>query len=291
MTEIWNISGLCRCCHAEGNFTSVNVFSNGGIEDDCHVLLQDTFDIVLNPLPNSTDTYSLCSVCEPRLRDAAQFKKQVLLCEDKFKQYLFGCGFKDAAGEKEFKNEFTDNGLKEESSHDEQAGLDYKYDEDSLQELDIFIQPAEDDDQPLSVLRSSRGAQPPDSAEPDAEWAAPPELSDDEDRKPKNQKTKKYSCDICQKKFSYNGSLEVHMKAHNGEKSFTCHLCSTTHTNNKELTKHITIAHIVDNAYPCTICQKIFEKARLLKKHIKVHFEEKFKCTECNKEFQRKKVN
>ncbi|KAF9795627.1 hypothetical protein SFRURICE_010385 [Spodoptera frugiperda] len=173
----------------------------------------------LHPLPNSR--ILVCSVCGPRLKDAVQFKKQVQQCEDKLRQYVYGCGYKETR----------------------------------LPEIEVLIQPIEDDDQPLSVLRSSRTRSEESDVEPDADWTAPPELSD----------------------------------AHNGEKTFNCHICGSSHTNNKELTKHIAKQHIVDNQYPCHICEKSFDKPRLLKKHLKTHFEEKFKCTECQKEFQRKK--
>ncbi|XP_075988616.1 uncharacterized protein LOC142984743 [Anticarsia gemmatalis] len=293
MSYMWNINGLCRCCHSEGNFKSINTFSSDGIEEDYLVLLKDTFDVIINPLQSDLSvSYNICGVCEPRLKDAAQFKKQVISCEDKLKQYLFTCQFKDGdILEKEVKTELEQDvyifsELKPETSTLNDK-LDFKYSDDKIQHLDIFLS-TEDDDQPLSTLRSNKITQSPEEyRDGGAEWT-PPDMTDDEDRQ-KKTKSKKYSCEICQKKFSYNGSLEVHMKAHNGEKSFTCHLCNTSHTNNKELTKHITITHIVDNQYPCTVCEKVFEKARLLKKHIKCHFEEKFKCSVCFKEFQRKK--
>lgn len=48
MTEIWNTSGLCRCCHAEGDFKGLNEYSNEISGDDCYVLLKDTFDIIVS---------------------------------------------------------------------------------------------------------------------------------------------------------------------------------------------------------------------------------------------------
>ncbi|KAJ8706235.1 hypothetical protein PYW08_010861 [Mythimna loreyi] len=229
MSVIWNTSDLCRCCHAEGNYKSLNIYPNEEIED-CYFLLRDTFNIVLNPPPNNATSYAVCSVCAPRLRDAAQFKKQVLLCEEKLKEYLYS--YSDVL-DKEVKKEFEKNELKEESTHEDQDRLNLKYDDDSPPSMEIFISPVEDDDQPLSVLKSSRSRA--ESSETEAEWAGPPDLSDDDLKNSKKRKTvPKFACDICDKKFSYNGSLEVHMKAHNGEKTFTCHLhgyCSCDYFN------------------------------------------------------------
>ncbi|KAF9409305.1 hypothetical protein HW555_011287 [Spodoptera exigua] len=280
-----HVFGLCRCCHAEGNFKGLNEYSNELSEDDCCVLLKDTFDIILHPIPNSR--IQVCGVCGPRLNDAVQFKKQVLQCEDKLRQYVYEADIL----QKDIKDEFVQDELKEESINDAaEDGLEIKYNETRLPDIEVLIQPLEDDDQPLSVLRSSRTRSEDNDEEPDADWSAAPDLSDgDDEQKHKSSKSKKYACSICDKKFSYNGSFEVHMRAHNGEKSFNCHICGTSHTNNKELTKHIEKQHIVDNKYPCNMCEKTFEKPRLLKKHLKTHFEEKFKCTECQKEFQRKK--
>lgn len=48
MSVIWNTSGLCRCCHAEGDFKGLNEYSNEINGDDCYVLLKDTFDIIVS---------------------------------------------------------------------------------------------------------------------------------------------------------------------------------------------------------------------------------------------------
>lgn len=48
MSVKWNTSGLCRCCHAEGSFKNVNVYTNEGIQQDCFVLLKETFDIIVS---------------------------------------------------------------------------------------------------------------------------------------------------------------------------------------------------------------------------------------------------
>ncbi|CAB3233840.1 unnamed protein product [Arctia plantaginis] len=254
----FDINSLCRCCHAQGNFKSLNVWTAENIQDDYCVLLKDTFDIIISPVPQDIGvSYNICGICEPRLRDAALFKKQVLSCEDKLKQYLYNnCQLKDEAVlEKEVKKELGQDGCKIETLTHSDEKLDTQCSDIKLQHFDKFLQ-AEDDDQPLSTLCNPKAVEyePPelhdDPGVEDVDWRTR-DLSDEEELREKKTKSKKYSCEICQKKFSYNGSLEVHMKVHSGEKSFTCHLCNTSHTDNKELTKHITITHIVDNRYPC----------------------------------------
>lgn len=46
MTETWSVNGLCRCCHAEGNFKSLGVsYSYAEMDESYSVLLRDTFEI------------------------------------------------------------------------------------------------------------------------------------------------------------------------------------------------------------------------------------------------------
>lgn len=48
MSVTWNTSGLCRCCHAEGNFKPLNTYASESVDQDCFVSLKDTFDIIVS---------------------------------------------------------------------------------------------------------------------------------------------------------------------------------------------------------------------------------------------------
>ncbi|XP_028028717.1 zinc finger protein 233-like isoform X3 [Bombyx mandarina] len=82
---------LCRCCHSEGAYKNLTgVYNFGGIEEIYYDMLRDTFDINLNPMPGllCVSTYTICDACIEKLRDATNFKKQVLFYEDKFKEMI-----------------------------------------------------------------------------------------------------------------------------------------------------------------------------------------------------------
>ena len=42
-----------------------------------------------------------------------------------------------------------------------------------------------------------------------------------------HQATKMFKCDVCPKSFSYRGSLQLHMKTHDKEKTMTSFVCET----------------------------------------------------------------
>lgn len=94
---------------------------------------------------------------------------------------------------------------------------------------------------------------------------------------------------MCQKQFTKNSTLEYHMTIHTGQKSCVCHLCQSKFNTNKEVTKHIQVKHKDNDKYPCKFCSDIFEKPRLLKTHLNIHFKHKFPCSLCRKTFSRKK--
>lgn len=59
MSVTWNTSGLCRCCHTECNFKSLNVYSN----EECYVLLKDTFDIIVSNFKLTISVPKLIMTC------------------------------------------------------------------------------------------------------------------------------------------------------------------------------------------------------------------------------------
>lgn len=87
MTDIWNLSTLCRCCHLDGCFKSLKQAYRtiDGVEIYGNIL-QDTLGIkILEPQIDAS--YTICDSCIRRLKDAFDFKEQVLACENKFRIY------------------------------------------------------------------------------------------------------------------------------------------------------------------------------------------------------------
>ncbi|XP_034827784.2 zinc finger protein ZFP2-like [Maniola hyperantus] len=83
MSEIFNLSALCRCCHSDGCFKSLNLcYSFMGQVEVYANMLHETFGILLQQ-PSIELSYSICDVCIIKLRQALQFKRQVQECEMK----------------------------------------------------------------------------------------------------------------------------------------------------------------------------------------------------------------
>ncbi|XP_045770088.1 zinc finger protein 136-like isoform X2 [Maniola jurtina] len=87
MSEIFNLSELCRCCHSDGSFKSLNLcYSFKGQVEVYANMLHETFGLILQQ-PSIEASYSICDICIIKLRHALQFKRQVQECEMKFEDY------------------------------------------------------------------------------------------------------------------------------------------------------------------------------------------------------------
>ncbi|XP_048004061.1 zinc finger protein 583-like isoform X2 [Leguminivora glycinivorella] len=251
MSDTWNKSILCRCCQAEDGFRSLGEpYIHEGTQEIYADMIRDCLNIIMKP--STAPSYSICDSCVCKLRDATVFKRQVLACERSLEAYR-----------KQIDDEI--NADPEIKSEDDSCSNEEKTTSMDIEDID---------DQPLASLRTFRQSD---------------DVTTREAKTSKHQKAKNFSCKICHKKFTYNGFLEVHMRQHTGEKTVQCRLCDSKYTNNKELNRHISENHSDGDKYPCPQCTETFDKARLLKKHLTTHFEEKFSCNYCDKEFQRKK--
>lgn len=113
MTAALNSNVLCRCCHSEGTFKSLESRYAKDAEETYNTILVETFNIYVSisialyryfgvsrtkheGLSNLRGDFihflqlapsgesSICGICERRLSDALLFKRQVLSCEELF---------------------------------------------------------------------------------------------------------------------------------------------------------------------------------------------------------------
>nr|CAD7202114.1 unnamed protein product [Timema douglasi] len=103
---------------------------------------------------------------------------------------------------------------------------------------------------------------------------------------------KQFKCDICEKTFTQNSSLNIHMKLHRGQKDYTCQICSRSFAQNSSLKSHIRL-HTGQKPFSCPFCTKAFAQQSNLRSHVRIHTGEKpFCCFVCKKTFtQRSSLN
>ncbi|XP_055524931.1 zinc finger protein 436-like [Wyeomyia smithii] len=97
--------------------------------------------------------------------------------------------------------------------------------------------------------------------------------------------TKKYVCEICNKKYNRKVNFDKHRKTHSGKHSFTCDMCNETFSTADRLEHHKS-THTGERKFKCEICdRRFFVKAKLLF-HLKIHSTDcPHRCTVCDKKF------
>ncbi|XP_048003667.1 zinc finger protein draculin-like [Leguminivora glycinivorella] len=80
--------GLCRCCGSIKKCRLLNVeYDFQGQKEMYADMFMDCFGLMLSHLDGTVESERLiCATCVTRLRDACDFRKQVLLCEDRLLQ-------------------------------------------------------------------------------------------------------------------------------------------------------------------------------------------------------------
>lgn len=97
---------------------------------------------------------------------------------------------------------------------------------------------------------------------------------------------KRFTCDICHKKFNVPSELLKHRRIHTGEKPFKCDVCPKTFSDPSALRSHKR-THTGERPYSCDICGKSFTISFNLKRHQRIHTGEKpHTCEFCGKTFR-----
>ncbi|XP_061777270.1 zinc finger and BTB domain-containing protein 47 isoform X2 [Nerophis ophidion] len=94
-----------------------------------------------------------------------------------------------------------------------------------------------------------------------------------------------FTCDTCGKSFKRSMSLKVHSLQHSGEKPFQCENCSERFQYKYQLRSHMSV-HVGHKQFMCPWCGKDFNMKQYFDEHMKTHTGEKpYICEICGKSF------
>ncbi|XP_028426300.1 zinc finger protein 37-like isoform X2 [Perca flavescens] len=94
-----------------------------------------------------------------------------------------------------------------------------------------------------------------------------------------------FACSLCEKRFSSQSLLNVHLRHHSGERPFACSYCDKRFLTKPVLKSHVRI-HTGERPYACTFCEKRFTQSYPLAVHLRMHKKEKpYLCSTCGMSF------
>uniref|UniRef100_A0A1E1WMC2 ZAD domain-containing protein n=1 Tax=Pectinophora gossypiella TaxID=13191 RepID=A0A1E1WMC2_PECGO len=161
-------NGMCRCCASEGTFKDLkSAYQWMGDEEVYSEMLRECFDITLFTNIEGEVEGGICEVCVTQLRNASNFKKQVLQTEEQFKLRL---------QDKLFKNDI----VKVEAQPDSDNDSDNDHASEDYSEYEVPIKLESDEPKP-----KKRGAKASTSR------AKRTKTDDGETSKPRLQKAKR----------------------------------------------------------------------------------------------------
>ena len=83
-------------------------------------------------------------------------------------------------------------------------------------------------------------------------------------------KTTKFTCYVCDKIYSYKGTLNRHIaQIHDKKKLFKCQICNQSCVSSAHLKRHIDSVHKDIRLHECQVCSGKFKRKSHLQKHLK----------------------
>ncbi|XP_046802981.1 zinc finger protein 91-like [Lucilia cuprina] len=100
---------------------------------------------------------------------------------------------------------------------------------------------------------------------------------------------RKWPCDICGAELHSHSSLKRHklITHHDGSTVYVCSECGKVATTEMALRSHKKNVHQTERKFKCTICEKSFKFAIVLREHMATHTgEDLYQCPHCTKTFK-----